>query len=53
MSDTNKKNEDQQFNKTLKRMLETPPKPHKKNGDDRSRRPTVSEQNFKNGSNAK
>lgn len=28
MSDTDKKTDDQKFNETLKRMLETPPKPH-------------------------
>jgi hypothetical protein len=30
MSDSDKKTDDQKFNDTLKRMLETPPKPHVK-----------------------
>lgn len=35
MPTTNKKTEDQKFNETLKRMLETPPKPQKgKRGHD-------------------
>ncbi|MCB1456484.1 MAG: hypothetical protein KDJ51_09810 [Nitratireductor sp.] len=43
---TDKKTDEDKFNETLKRMLETRPKPHKEKDGDKSRRPTVSDQNL-------
>lgn len=53
MQQPEKKADEQKFNETLKRMLDTPPKPHEKKGDDKSRRPPVSDQDLENGSDAK
>jgi len=54
MTDSDNK-EDKEFNQTLKRMLETPPKPHVEKGKDSSRSQSlpVSDQDFQNGSDTK